>query len=290
MREVIGSAIATELEDPRIGFVTVTSVETSPDLRSARVYVSVLGGEAEREATLAGLRSSHGVLQATIAREMRIKRTPTLSFHYDETPERGVRISRLLDHERGIATVAEPQGRVLGDVAEELRAGGSLPAHDPRGPGRGRARLAAGDAPHPHPARQGLGHVPGGEGVPAAGRVPVPAPRGGLPRAAGRRRGPGDRLPRLREHRPHARRLPAARRGQGPEHRPPPRQHPLRHAEPGRHRGLLHRRDPLRAGEAARRGDHPGDRGRALRGAGHGHRPVHVREHERRPRTGWRRS
>ena len=97
MREVIGSAIATELEDPRIGFVTVTSVETSPDLRSARVHVSVLGGDAERAATLAGLGSSHGVLQARIAREMRIKRTPTLSFHYDETPERGVRISRLLD-------------------------------------------------------------------------------------------------------------------------------------------------------------------------------------------------
>jgi ribosome-binding factor A len=97
MREVIGSAIATELEDPRIGFVTVTSVETSPDLRSARVHVSVLGDDAERAATLAGLRSSHGVLQARIAREMRIKRTPTLSFHYDEAPERGVRISRLLD-------------------------------------------------------------------------------------------------------------------------------------------------------------------------------------------------
>jgi len=99
MRKVIGSAIASDLEDPRIGFVTVTSVKTSPDLRSARVYVSVLGGEAERQASLAGLRSSHGVLQSAIAREMRIKRTPTLSFHYDETPERGVRLSRLLDHE-----------------------------------------------------------------------------------------------------------------------------------------------------------------------------------------------
>jgi ribosome-binding factor A len=97
MREVIGSAIATELEDPRIGFVTVTSVETSPDLRSARVHVSVLGGEAERDATLAGLSSSHGVLQARIAREMRLKRTPTLSFHYDEAPERGARIWRLLE-------------------------------------------------------------------------------------------------------------------------------------------------------------------------------------------------
>jgi len=56
MREVIGSTIASELEDPRIGFVTVTSVDTSPDLRSARVYVSVLGGEAEREASLADIR------------------------------------------------------------------------------------------------------------------------------------------------------------------------------------------------------------------------------------------
>jgi len=97
MREVIGSAIASELEDPRIGFVTVTSVDTSPDLRSAKVYVSVLGDETEREATLAGLRSSHGVLQAAIASETRVKRTPTLTFHYDETPERGVRITRLLE-------------------------------------------------------------------------------------------------------------------------------------------------------------------------------------------------
>jgi ribosome-binding factor A len=99
MREVIGSAIGTELEDPRIGFVTVTSVKTSPDLRSARVYVSVLGDEAEREATLAGLRSSHGILQAAIARGARMKYTPRLSFHYDDGPERGVRLGRLLDSE-----------------------------------------------------------------------------------------------------------------------------------------------------------------------------------------------
>jgi len=97
MREVVGGAIATELQDPRIGFVTVTAVETSPDLRSARVFVSVLGDERERADTLSGLRSSHGVLQAAIAREVRIKRTPTLSFHYDDSIERGARISRLLE-------------------------------------------------------------------------------------------------------------------------------------------------------------------------------------------------
>lgn len=98
LREVIGAAIS-ELGDPRIGFVTVTSVETSPDLRSAKVHVSVLGSEEERGATLAGLRSSHGVLQSAIAAETRMKRTPTLSFHYDETIAQGMRISRLLEEE-----------------------------------------------------------------------------------------------------------------------------------------------------------------------------------------------
>ena len=97
LREVVGAAISSDLNDPRIGFVTVTSVETSSDLSAARVYVSVLGSEEEREATLAGLRSAHGVIQARIAAETRMKRTPTLSFHYDETIERGVRISKLLD-------------------------------------------------------------------------------------------------------------------------------------------------------------------------------------------------
>jgi ribosome-binding factor A len=98
LREVIGATIA-ELSDPRIGFVTVTSVDTSPDLRAAKVYVSVLGSEEEREETLAGLRSSHGVLQSRVAAETRMKRTPTLSFRYDETVEQGMRISRLLEDE-----------------------------------------------------------------------------------------------------------------------------------------------------------------------------------------------
>ena len=97
MRKVIGSAISADLEDPRIGFVTVTAVQTSPDLRSARVYVSVLGDDAEREATVAALNASHGKLQAAIAREVRIKHTPTLKFFYDESLERGVRLSRLLE-------------------------------------------------------------------------------------------------------------------------------------------------------------------------------------------------
>ncbi len=99
LREVIGATISTDLNDPRIGFVTVTSVETSPDLRAAKVHVSVLGDEAQREETLTGLRSSHGVIQQRIAAQTRMKRTPTLTFHYDPTVETGVRISNLLDDE-----------------------------------------------------------------------------------------------------------------------------------------------------------------------------------------------
>ena len=59
--------------------------------------MSVLGDETERDATLEALRSSHGVIQSRIAAETRMKRTPTLTFHYDDTIEKGVRISHLLD-------------------------------------------------------------------------------------------------------------------------------------------------------------------------------------------------
>jgi ribosome-binding factor A len=100
LREVVGAAISTDLNDPRIGFVTVTSVDTTSDLRAARVYLSVLGSAEEREATLAGLASSRGVIQARIGRETRMKRTPTLTFHYDDSVEKGMRISKLLDSEQ----------------------------------------------------------------------------------------------------------------------------------------------------------------------------------------------
>ena len=96
LREVLSEGIGS-LKDPRIGFVTVTGVEASPDLRHATVYVSVLGSEAKRDATIPGLQSSHGVLQSRVNRELRLKRTPQLTFEYDPTIERGVRLSRLID-------------------------------------------------------------------------------------------------------------------------------------------------------------------------------------------------
>ena len=102
VREVVSARIAGGLGDPRIGFVTVTAVETTPDLRQARVFVSVLGGEEERVDTLAGLDSAHGLMQQDLARELRMKRTPTLKFVFDESIHRGMRITELLgDEERG---------------------------------------------------------------------------------------------------------------------------------------------------------------------------------------------
>jgi ribosome-binding factor A len=96
VKEVVSEGLG-ELKDPRIGFVTVTGVETSADLRHARVFVSVLGSDAKRRKTLAGLEAAHGVLQARLARELRMKRTPQLAFEYDPTVERGVRMTQLID-------------------------------------------------------------------------------------------------------------------------------------------------------------------------------------------------
>jgi ribosome-binding factor A len=97
VRAVLSEAIAKDLQDPRVGFVTVTGVKTSPDLRHARVYVSVLGDEQIRSDSLTGLRSAHGFLQSLLASELSLKHTPTLTFEYDESIDRGMRISRLLE-------------------------------------------------------------------------------------------------------------------------------------------------------------------------------------------------
>ena len=96
VRAVLSDVIASDLKDPRVGFVTVTGVKTSPDLRHARVYVSVLGTQPERQASLEGLRSAHGFLQQRVASELKLKHTPALTFVYDESIDRGMRITELL--------------------------------------------------------------------------------------------------------------------------------------------------------------------------------------------------
>ncbi len=103
IREVLSDAMAHDLKDPRIGFVTVTDVKTSPDLRHARVFVTVLGGSEQRAASMEGLQSAHGVLQRRVGSELRMKRTPTLTFLYDDTTDRAMHIEELLssEEERG---------------------------------------------------------------------------------------------------------------------------------------------------------------------------------------------
>jgi ribosome-binding factor A len=96
IKEIIGNAIAQDLKDPRIGFVTLTGVETAPDLSRAKVFLSVYGKQAEKEATLEGLRAARPYLQRLISDELTIKRTPTLEFVYDSTVDQGMRIQALL--------------------------------------------------------------------------------------------------------------------------------------------------------------------------------------------------
>jgi ribosome-binding factor A len=101
IRQVIGAVVAGELKDPRVGFVTVTDVRTSADLSHARVYVSVLGDEQERAASMDGLQSAHGYLQGRVASELHLKRTPTLTFAYDDTTDRALRVDALLEEIEG---------------------------------------------------------------------------------------------------------------------------------------------------------------------------------------------
>ena len=101
IREVLSDAVAHGLKDPRIGFVTVTDVKTSPDLRHARVFVTVLGDEGQRAASLDGLQSAHGLLQRRLADELRMKRTPALRFVYDETTDRAMQLEKLLSEDDG---------------------------------------------------------------------------------------------------------------------------------------------------------------------------------------------
>lgn len=96
MKQVLSEGIPT-LKDPRIGFVTVTAVETSRDLDHAKVWVSVFGSDRQRKRTLEALAGAAGVLQARVNRELKLRRTPHLEFVYDRAVEHGVRMTHLID-------------------------------------------------------------------------------------------------------------------------------------------------------------------------------------------------
>jgi len=96
LKEIIATALAKQVKDPRIGFVTLTGVDTAPDLSHAKVFVSVYGKQAEKDATLEGLRAARPYLQHVISDELTLKRTPMLEFVYDGTIDQGMRIQAIL--------------------------------------------------------------------------------------------------------------------------------------------------------------------------------------------------
>ena len=96
LRAVLSEAIL-ELKDPRVGFVTITGVEATSDLKQATVYVSVLGSERKRARSLDGARCRARAAPGRIGRELRMKRTPQLTFEYDPSVAEGVRMSKLID-------------------------------------------------------------------------------------------------------------------------------------------------------------------------------------------------
>lgn len=97
LREVIAEE-TTELKDPRIGFLTITGVDTAPNLRNARVYYSVLGDEEQQAETAAALKSAAKRFQAVIGRQTRLKYTPVLEFLVDPAIDQGIRMEALLQN------------------------------------------------------------------------------------------------------------------------------------------------------------------------------------------------
>ncbi len=122
IKETLSSVITAEgLKDPRIGFVTVTGVETSSDLRHAKVFVSVLGGKTERDLTMKALEKSRGFLQAKINAALHVRRTPQLQFLYDDTLDNALRIERALKREEEVLGKEPPE--ILVGGADEADAG-----------------------------------------------------------------------------------------------------------------------------------------------------------------------
>ena len=108
LREVLAEGVDA-LGDPGLGFVTITSVRATPDVSKARVYVSVLGSERRRARSLRALERAHGVLQSRIARELHLKRTPQLSFHYDETLDQAMRLNEIMAHDSPAPADPDPE-------------------------------------------------------------------------------------------------------------------------------------------------------------------------------------
>jgi ribosome-binding factor A len=118
IREQVARMIATDLKDPRLGFVTVTRVELAHDLGHARIHVGVLGSEAEREKSLAVLRQASGFVRRELGKRLRIRHTPEVDFRYDKGLDATDRVARLLDEERRRASAASGDAGEGGEEPE----------------------------------------------------------------------------------------------------------------------------------------------------------------------------
>jgi ribosome-binding factor A len=166
LRQEIGAIIAKEIDDPRVGFVTITNVETTSDLSHAQVWVSVIGSADERTETLRALGRAMPYIRRQLGARIRIRRIPELHLKADDTLERGTRVLRLLTE---LEAGADPD-----QLIEPLDA---LPTPVPRLPHEG-------DAPEPAPDRQV--EPPGHQLRPARRRTNATNP---ARRATPRRRG-----------------------------------------------------------------------------------------------------
>jgi ribosome-binding factor A len=139
IREVVGMSILADLKDPRIRDVTVTHVEVSPDMRHAKVHVSVMGDEARQNLSLRGLQSAAGFLQSKIAKELDTRYTPRLMFVLDQGIKKSIEMARIL---RDVLPTDQPEGAfppaaatdaeyadASTDGAAELDDGDSRPNH-----------------------------------------------------------------------------------------------------------------------------------------------------------------
>lgn len=126
IKELLSTVItAEELKDPRVGFVTVTGVETSPDLRHAKVYVSVLGDQAARDACLEALERARGYLQARLNAALHMRRTPQLVFLYDATLDNALHIEELMKREEEVLGAEAPEILVDGAAGDGVDGGGA---------------------------------------------------------------------------------------------------------------------------------------------------------------------
>lgn len=175
LRQEIGTLLAKEVQDPRIGFATITDVETSPDLRHAKVWVSVIGQKADRDETLRALDQAMGFIRRELGKRLRIKRIPDLHVRLDDSAERGTRVLHLLNE---LEAGADPEAIVpfkesLPTPVKRLPHEGDVP--EPGSADAAPAVDADAAAARP-PARRRPPYTPRGRGVDRApgGRHPRP--------------------------------------------------------------------------------------------------------------------